>query len=1006
MNLRTSKFSASFITLLLVVFFVCAAKGASGDIDTAFNVSVTDGSGYVNKTLAQSDGKIIVLGSFQKANGVRYANIARFNADGTLDAAFNAGGSGANNSIFFAAFQADGKILIGGSFTAFNGQTANRLTRLNANGSLDASFNLAANFNAAVNAIVIQPDGKILVGGAFNAPPGQPLLSRIVRLNTDGSVDSSFINNASINSDIYAIAYSPDGKILIGGNFTAVGATQVGRIARLNGDGSFDATFNPAAGANDWVSEIIVQSDGKILVGGMFNYFNQTFTSGGLVRLNADGSLATTFALITDLNTPTVESLALQPDGKVLAAIFNPDFAPNMSVARFNADGTQDTNFNVAVPYPSLVRDVNILANGKLIISGDFVAYGSETHLRVARINTDGTVDSSFNPAVSTMGIVRVIKQQANGKILVGGDFEFVNGVRKSSLVRLNPDGSIDASFNSPADYFGNVYDIDLLPDGKMIIGGSYASSSIFGFGQIFRLNADGSLDNFSVFETYSSSASFVVQPDGKIVGGGSFGIGSLIRVSSNGDEDSTFNPVQPTGGLIRELLLQPDGGILVGGAFTFPRVGTAKYKTDGSLDQNYTATIPNVYALGLASGGKVYAGGNFDINGGNANRNLTRLNADGSNDSGFINGTGPNALVRDLFVQTNGKILIGGDFTTYNGNAASRVARVNSDGSFDSTFNTGAGASGSVYALETQSDGKVLVGGQFLDFGGTEKLSLVRLQNASSRTSFDFDGDGKSDISVYRASEGVWYLQKSTEGFAAARWGTSIDFIAPADFDGDGKTDIAVFRNGDWYVSRSSDNAVVVTHFGNFGDYPRPADYDGDGRADFAVYRTHDKTWYLLQSRDGFSARQFGLPEDKPIVADFDGDGKSDIAVFRQEDGNWYWLNSSNGQSNSAHFGANFDLPVAADYDGDGKTDLAVFRPIEGNWYFLYSSNGQFSAVRWGVNNDLPAPADYDGDGKADITVFRPSTGEWYLLKSTQGFQIVRFGVNFDQPIPNAFIQ
>ncbi len=303
---------------------------------------------------------------------------------------------------------------------------------------------------------------------------------------------------------------------------------------------------------------------------------------------------------------------------------------------------------------------------------------------------------------------------------------------------------------------------------------------------------------------------------------------------------------------------------------------------------------------------------------------------------------------------------------------------------------------------------------GQYLDDISVSDGYVCACQTtAPNRPVFDFDGDGKTDVSVFRPSDDPnnadFYILNSANGSqSGASWGSTGDRAANADYDGDRKTDIAVFRpsNSIWFVLRSSDFSIQTNYFGLPDDKLMPADYDGDGKADIAVFRQSNGVWYILQSSDNqIRARQFGVSEDLPTAADYDGDGKSDIAVYRPSNGVWYVSRSSDSGFVAVRFGLSGDIPVAGDYDGDGKSDFVVFRPSDRNWYLLRSQAG-FTAVNFGLTEDRPLQGDFDGDGRRDIAVFRPSNSSWYVLKSSDSsFFGVQFGVQGDTAIPSVFV-
>src|SRR5262249_24941164 len=336
---------------------------------------------------------------------------------------------GPNGFVRCITLQADGRILFGGGFTSFAGVGAvfhKYIARLNADGTLDLTLNPAP--NDQVFAIAQQPDGKFVLGGPFysaNSILGQTR-NRIARLEKDGRLDQT-LNFNMIGSDVIATAVQPDGKILIGGDFNSVLGVARNNIARLNPDGTLDTTFNP--NANSSVASLVVQADGKIVVGGSFTAFapngGASITRNNIARLNADGTVDPAF----DPNANYwVNPVALQADGKILIGGSFTALAPNGGpsvtrgfIARLNTDGTVDTTFTSGGPNAQ-VYTIAVQPDGKILIGGQFNDGGSAVaHNYIARLNTDGTVDAAFNPNADNT--VLTISVQSDGKILVGGTF-------------------------------------------------------------------------------------------------------------------------------------------------------------------------------------------------------------------------------------------------------------------------------------------------------------------------------------------------------------------------------------------------------------------------------------------------------------------------------------------------------------------------------------------------------------------------------------------------------
>ncbi len=632
------------------------------------------------------------------------------------------------------------------------------------------------------------------------------------------------------------------------------------------------------------------------------------------------------------------------------------------------------------------------------------------------------------------------------------------------------PGGSVGASYSqtvagSPAGTYSYAVSSGALPAGLTLnastgaITGTPTTTGSFNFTITAATSGGGSCSGSRTYTVAITCSTITLSPTSPLPGGQA-GVAYSQTISVSPAGSHTFSLI--SGSLPSGITLNPATGVISGlpstvGSFTF----TIKAQTAGGCNatQSYTlaitcptvalspASLPNgttgtaytqTISASPSGGGYTYA---VTIGSLPAGLNL-------NSSTGVLSGTPTAGGTFNFRITATGfggctgfrdytVVISGGGCPTItlpaslpNGNVGqlyNAAATASPAGLYSYTITSGSvppgvtlfGANGLLFGYPTAvgSYTFTVTATQGACSGNRMYTVLIGAGFASSLTVFsDFDGDGKSDLSVWRGSDGNWLVANSGDGkVEATPWGASYapynDVTVSGDYDGDGKTDLAVFRRGGeyagyWFIKQSSDGQVK-SHFWGLGtDVPVPGDYDGDGKTDVAVWRGSAGAWYIVRSSDGgIDARTWGFAPlgDVPVPGDYDGDGKTDVAVFRRSTGFWYIRRSSDSLTISTEWGVGTDVPVPGDYDGDNRTDIAVWRALEGNWYIVESSSAVTRTVSLGAaaQGDVPAVADYDGDGKADPALWQPSTGVWTIKRSRDNVEMSKVhGQSGDVPI------
>ncbi len=660
----------------------------------------------------------------------------------------------ADGPVLAVAVQPDGKILIGGSFHQLVsegfGVKRSGIARLLPDGRVDPTFNPIANDN--VRAIAIQPDGKILIGGDFTslspnntAPVAR---ARLARLNPDGTVDPTF--TADTNGRINVITLHPLGsRILVGGEFTGIRGAGRKNLARLAPNGAVDS-FNPDP---DGPVHAIAMEANTILVGGGFHRIGGALRD-YLARLNLSGAAEPFNPQAND----SVLAIVLQADGKILVGgLFthvgglNRGFMARLDPVTGAADSFQPQMNNE-------VYTIAVQPDGRILAGGDFTHAGGRDRLNLVRLEPRLGRADSFDPSVT--GFVFAIALQQDGKVLVGGDFDTVRGETRNRMARLEIDGRLDRTLNAgvvgPAG--ATVSAMAVQTDGKIVIGGIFSSVLGVTRNNIARLNTDGTLDTGFNPNANSAVIALAIQPDGRVLAGGFFtAIGGaarnqIARLDALTGAADTFNP-NANGGTIESITVLADGKILIAGSLrqvgNVLRNGMARLDAiSGAADSfNPNVTGGDIASVVVQPDGKILIGGDFFRIGGNPIRKMGRLNADGTIDRPFR--PEPDFRVQAIALQADGKVLAGGHFTTIGGAAREFIARLDPVTGAADSFNPR--INNVVLSIAVQSNGKILAGGLFtrIPFNGPIHNRLVRFDPVTGLLdSPPFDANAGPDVS------------------------------------------------------------------------------------------------------------------------------------------------------------------------------------------------------------------------------------------------------------------
>lgn len=481
------------------------AQLPDGSLDPTVTAGSTVTGGIVFSMAEQPDGRILFAGQSIPTSGGGRGAIARLDPNGNFDNTF-LGNVGSQQIIRAIAVQPDGKVIIGGDFNTVNNQPRGRIARLLPNGELDPTFPIGTAADAPIHCIAVQGDGKILIGGDFANIGGQPR-NRLARLNPDGTVESNTTfrgGNGTTTGTVFCLALQPDGKILAGGAFSMLADQQRGRLARLLPDGTVESNtgFAIGLGADQPVRAIALQSNGRIVLGGSFLNFNGE-PRGMIARLHTNGSLESTATFNSNVSVPgSVQAIAIQRDGKIIlgGAFLNVNGAARSGIARLKPDGSVEstTTFNPdGGTSGGPVQCVSLQRDGKILLGGAFTTVSGQVRNRLARLTNSAR---STDPVHELMVAFRQAPRRPTSSALIPGPDGYFWGTTETggygfgTIYKVKPDGSdwrtvISFTSNGEKDR-GQVPAGGLISDGSGNFWGTTVGGGILNHGTIFKVNA------------------------------------------------------------------------------------------------------------------------------------------------------------------------------------------------------------------------------------------------------------------------------------------------------------------------------------------------------------------------------------------------------------------------------------------------------------------------------------------------------------------------------------